>query len=89
MDVDRVRIKLLKKKSPQTVKHVLNLLTWIINYGVKNNLCEGINFHIQKPTVNNEKTEDLTPEQLEILLRAIESDDNIDVGNMMKMALYV
>ena len=37
LDVDRVRIKLLKKLSPQTVKHVLNLLTWIINYGTKNN----------------------------------------------------
>lgn len=88
LDVDRVRIKLLKKKSPQTVKHVLNLLTWIINYGVKNNLCKGINFHIQKPTVNNEKTEDLTPDQLEKLLKTIETDENIDVGNMLKMALY-
>jgi integrase len=88
LDVDRVRIKLLKKKSPQTVKHVLNLLTWVINYGVKNNLCKGVSFHIQKPTVNNEKTEDLTPDQLTALLDAIDSDENIAVGNMMKMALY-
>lgn len=88
LDVDRVRIKLLKKKSPQTVKHVLNLLTWIINYGVKNNLCEGVSFHIQKPTVNNEKTEDLSPEQLTNLLSAIEADPCTPVGNMMKMALY-
>ena len=88
LDVDRVRIKLLKKKSPQTVKHVLNLLTWIINYGVKNNLCQGISFHIQKPSVNNEKTEDLSPAQLERLLISIDEDENIDVGNMMKMALY-
>ena len=88
LDVDRVRIKLLKKLSPQTVKHILNLLTWIINYGVKNNLCQGISFHIQKPSVNNEKTEDLTPEQLENLLKAIAEDENLDVGNMMKMALY-
>jgi len=88
LDVDRVRIKLLKKLSPQTVKHVLNLLTWIINYGTKNNLCQGISFHIQKPTVNNEKTEDLTAEQLKRLLQSIEADENIDVGNMMLMALY-
>ncbi|WP_321419325.1 site-specific integrase [uncultured Desulfobacter sp.] len=88
LDVDRIRINLLKKKSPQTVKHILNLLTWIINYGVKNNLCIGVSFHIQKPTVNNEKTEDLTPGQLKALLAAIESDGNIAVGNMMKMALY-
>jgi len=88
LDVDRVRIKLLKKLSPQTVKHILNLFTWIINYGTKNNLCQGISFHIKKPTVNNEKTEDLTPEQLKRLLQSIEADENIDVGNMMLMALY-
>lgn len=88
LDVDRVRIKLSKKLSPQTVKHILNLFTWIINYGTKNNLCDGVSFHIQKPTVHNEKTEDLTPAQLENLLNAIEEDGNIDVGNMMKMALY-
>jgi len=88
LDVDRIRINLLKKKSPQTVKHVLNLLTWIINYGTKNSLCQGVSFHIQKPTVNNEKTEDLTSAQLERLLQSIEQDSNIDVGNMMKMALY-
>jgi len=88
LDVDRVRIKLLKKLSPQTVKHILNLLTWIINYGTKNNLCQGISFHIQKPSVNNEKTEDLTPAQLERLLQAIEEDGNVAVGNIMLMALY-
>ncbi len=88
LDVDRVRIKLLKKLSPQTVKHILNLLTWIINYGSKNNLCQGVSFHIQKPSVNNEKTEDLTSTQLENLLKAIKNDENKDVGNMMKMALY-
>ena len=88
LDVDRVRIKLLKKKSPQTVKHVLNLLTWIINYGVKNNFCQIVSFQIQKPTENNEKTEDLDPGQLEALLAAIEADGNIAVGNMMKLALY-
>ena len=38
--------------------------------------------------MNNEKTEDLNPDQLENLLKAIEKDENIDVGNMMLMALY-
>jgi hypothetical protein len=62
LDIDRLRIRLLKGKSPQTVKHVLNLLTWIVNYAVKNGLCQGLSFHVQKPTVNNIKTEDLTQE---------------------------
>ncbi len=88
LDVDRLRIKLLKKKSPQTVRHVLNLLTWIVNFGVNKNLSEGLPFQIQKPTVNNEKTEDLTPEQLARLLKAIDKDSHPHAGPMMKMALF-
>ncbi len=88
LDVDRLRIKLLKKKSPQTTRHVLNLLTWIVNFGVNKNLSEGLPFQIQKPTVNNEKTEDLTPEQLARLLTAIDEDSHPHAGPMMKMALF-
>jgi len=88
LDVDRLRIKLLKKLSPQTVKHVLNMLTWVINFGVKKNLCEGLSFHVQKPTVNNIQTEDLSAEQLNKLLHVIEQDSNIQIKNLMKMALY-
>jgi integrase len=88
LDVDRLRIRLLKKLSPQTVKHVLNLLTWIINFGANKSLCTGISFKIKKPSVHNLKTEDLTPEQLDRLLKAIEKDPNVQVGNLMKLALF-
>lgn len=88
LDVDRIRIRLLKTKSPQTVKHVLNLLTWIINYGVKNGLCPGLSFHVEKPEVDNLKTEDLTPEQIQRLLSVIDEDPACTVGQMMKLALY-
>lgn len=88
LDVDRLRVRLLKKRSPQTVKHILNLLQWIINFGVTKQLCEGINFKIQKPSVDNLKTEDLSPEQLSNLLRAIDEDPNIQVANMMRLALF-
>jgi len=88
LDVDRLRIRLLKKRSPQTVKHILNLLTWIINFGVKKNLSAGLSFHVQKPTVHNVKTEDLTAEQLKSLLKAIEGADNIQAASLMKMALF-
>jgi integrase len=88
LDVDRLRINILKKRSPQTVAHVLNLLTWIVNFGVNKNLCQGLAFHVQKPQVNNQKTEDLTPDQLTKLLEAIEKDSNIMAANMMKMTLF-
>jgi integrase len=88
LDVDRLRIKLLKTKAPGTVKNVLELLRRIINFGVKKQLCPGINFTIEMPQVDNEKTEDLTPKQLSSLLKAIDKDTNIQAANMMRMALF-
>lgn len=87
-DVDKLRVTLLKTHSPQTVKHVLVLLRRIVNFGVKKNLCEGLSFKIDIPKVRNEKTEDLTQEQLTALLKAIDEDSNITAGDMMKMALF-
>jgi len=78
---------LLKTLKPQTIVHILNLLIWIVNYGAKRNLCTSFQFHIDKPTVNNEKTEDLTPEQLLNLLDAIECDENENARNLMKLTI--
>jgi integrase len=88
LDVDRLRINLLKTRSPGTVKNVLELLRRIVNFGAKKNLCQGLSFIIEMPMVNNFKTEDLTPEQLARLLRSIEDDSNIMAANMMRLALY-
>ena len=88
LDVDRLRLKLLKTKSPGTVKNVMELLRRIINYGVNKQLCQGPGFRIEMPKVNNIKTEDLSPKQLKKLLKAIEKDDHEQAGDMMLMALY-
>ena len=88
LDVDRLRIKLLKEKSPQTVLHILNLLTWIVNFGINNALCPGIPFHIKKPTVRNLVTEDLTSEQIKKLITAIDNDIHPQAGAIMKLALF-
>ncbi len=88
LDVDRVRLRLAKKRAPATVKNVLELLRRIINFGVKKNLCEGLNFTIEMPVVDNLKTEDLDTEQLKNLLKAIEEDKHPHAGPIMKMALF-
>lgn len=88
LDVNRLRIKLLKEKSPQTVLHILNLLIWIVNFGIKNGLCPGLPFHIKKPTVRNLVTEDLTPMQIDSLLKAIDADIHPQAGPIMKLALF-
>jgi integrase len=88
LDTDRLRINLLKKKSPGTVKNVLELLRRITNFGVKKNLCEGLCFTIEMPKVNNTRTEDLTPTQLKNLIKVIESSSNVQAANLMKLVLF-
>lgn len=88
LDVDRLRLRSLKDKAPQTVKNTLALLRRIVNFGVRKRLCQSLTFTIEMPNVNNLKTEDLTAGQLTALLEAIEQDPNIQASNFMKMVLF-
>jgi integrase len=88
LDVDRLRINMLKTRRPATVRNALELLRRIVNYGFKKRLCEPLRFKVEMPKVNNIKTEDLTPDQIADLLAAIEADDHPQAGAMMKMALF-
>ena len=87
LDVDRLRIKMLRTKKPATVRNALELLRRICNYGANKQLCYGLSFRIQMPQVNNLKTEDLTPDQLKNLLETIDADPDIQAGNMMRLVL--
>jgi integrase len=88
IDTHRLRITLAKTLAPKTVKNVLELLERIINFGVKKGLCAGLGFKIEMPRVNNLKTEDLSPDQLSNLLRAIGQDHDIQAANFIRMALF-
>lgn len=88
LDIDRLRVNLLKEKSPQTVKHILGLLKRLCNFGVIKRLCPGIGFKIDMPRVDNQTTEDLSPDQLKSLLKAIDESTDIQAATFMKMALF-
>ena len=88
LDVKRVENQLLKKRSPQTAKHILKWVRTLSNFGKKNGLCEGLRFTIEMPRVDNQTTEDLTREQMERLIKAIDADDHPQAGAMMKTALF-
>ena len=88
LDVYRLRLKLSKTKAPGTVRNVLELLRRTVNFGINKRLCEGTSFKIQLPKVNNLKTEDLTSEQLDSLLKAIDQDTHAHAGPMMKLILF-
>jgi len=87
-DIDRIRINLIKTHAPQTVKHVLVLIKRIINFGVTKQICLGLNFKIEMPKVNNIKTEDLSGEQLKLLLDVLNEEENIEVADIMRLALF-
>jgi integrase len=88
LDIDRLKRKTLGHLSPQSVKHIVHLLKRIINYGVKRNFCPPLPFPIETPRVNNLKTEDLTGDQLQALLKAIDEETNIQVKNLILLVLY-
>lgn len=91
LDVDRLRLSLLKTHQPATVKNVLELLRRIINFGVKRGHCPPLDpsrLHFDMPKLDNERTEQLTPDQLTALLKAMDEDPHITAANMMRMALY-
>jgi integrase len=87
-EIDKLRSALEKKLKPATIVQVLGLLKKIINFGASRNYCQPLNFKIQMPTVDNQKTEHLTQEQLEKLLKSIDEDTNQLVAQMMKFVLY-
>ena len=86
--VRRLRKKLEKSLKPQTVKHILALLKRIANHGVSCGHCRPLDFKIDLPAVDNEITEDLTEDQLSKLWIAMDSDENKQAANLMKMVLY-
>jgi integrase len=99
LDVDRLRLQLLKTKAPGTAKNVLELLRRIVNFGAKKNLVPPLPFRIILPRVNNQKTEDLSPEQMEALLKILRegtyTNEDVetvllepDTREMMLMALF-
>jgi integrase len=88
LDIDRLRVNLSKKLKPQTVKHVLGLLKRIIRFGAKRQLCRELHFPIDTVKVDNCTTEDLTPEQLKNLLKAIAESTDVEATNIMRMALF-
>lgn len=91
-DVDNLRLKLTKAgKKDGTIKNVLELLRRIIAFGVKKGLILPLNpaqLHFEMPRLNNQKTEDLTSEQMSALLTAIERNKHKPVARMMELALY-
>lgn len=90
LDLDRLRLRKLKSLSPQTVKHILSLLRRIINFGVKRGLCPMVDpsrLHFTFPRVDNQRTENLTDEQMAAYLRALDEEPDQNAAGFIRLAL--
>jgi len=87
LEVDRLRLRIMKDKSPQTVKLTLALLRRLKNFGGKRHLCLSLSFPLEMPKVNNLKTEDQTPGQLANLLAVLDQATDIQAANFLRLAL--
>jgi integrase len=86
-DINRLKQRQMKGKSDKSIANALELLRRIVNFGINNNLCFGPDFKIKITRVNNLKTEDLNPEQLERLSEVI--DEQIKYETVYLRAAYV
>ena len=88
-DIERFKHNLQNRElKPATIRHVLELLRRLANFAAKNNLCSGLSFKIQMPKVENYKTEELTNAQLQKLMQVLEEESDIQVSNLVRLALY-
>jgi len=88
-DIERFKHNLQNRElKPATIRHVLELLRRLANFAAKNDLCSGLSFKIQMPKVENYKTEELTNAQLQKLMQVLEEESDIQVSNLVRLALY-
>ena len=85
LDVERIK-RNMKGRAPATIKHVLRLLTRLVNYGVKHHLCPPLKFTIEVPKVQNQVTEYLTPEEARRYLAVLDSWPRQDISRMVRIA---
>ena len=90
-DIDKLRAKLEKAgKSPQTVKHVLTLAKRILNFALQKGYVDSIpsTLRITMPTVDNKVTENLTHEQVQNLLKALDEEPDQTLASLVRLALF-
>ena len=90
-DIDKLRAKLEKAgKSPQTVKHVLTLVKRILNFALQKGYVDFIpdTLRIVMPTVDNKVTENLTQEQVQNLLKALDEEPDQTLASLVRLALF-
>ena len=91
LDIERLKRKLSKTLAPATVKQVVALIKRMVRFGASLGyfrMPDPGKLSFNMPKVNNETTEDLTPAQLQKLYDVLESHEDKQIANLMKIALF-
>jgi integrase len=91
LDVDRLRIHMTKLgRAPATTKGVMDLLQRLIRFGAKKGLSaipEMSRLHFNFPKVDGIKTENMTADQMQAYLEALDAEPNKDAAAFLRLAL--
>ena len=91
LDVDRLHLHMTKLgRTPATVKSVMDLLQRLIRFGAKKGLCplhEMSRLHFNYPQVDSGKTENMTPEQMQAYLKALDEEPDQHAAAFLRLAL--
>ncbi len=87
LDMERIKKK-MEGMSAASIWGGLEITRRIINFGVKNGLCEPLGFTIQMPKRDNEVVEYLTPAQLKRFLKVLDEWPSQDVCRMLRLAMF-
>jgi integrase len=86
-DIKRTIKATRRRLHPGTVERCVEILRRLINFGADNDLCPPPARRLKVRRIDDEKTEDLTPDQIGALLDACDQDVNQDVADMLRLAL--
>jgi len=91
LDIDRLRIQLTKlNRAPATVKGVMDLLQRLIRFGAKKGLStmpEMSRLHFSFPKLDSVKTENMTADQMQAYLEALDAEPNKAAAAFLRLAL--
>lgn len=90
-DINKLRAKMEKDgKSPQTVKHILTLVKRLLNFALRKGYVESLpgRLHITMPIVDNKVTENLTREQAQKLMQALDEEADQTMASLVRLALF-